>query len=191
MTFHRVAVQRPADEVLREVGCRLEKVDEGLYVTTPAAMIAKLANAAIDAGAEIVLGVTVEDIIYRTQPLRVAGVVLQWTSILMAGLHVDPLGVKARAVVDCTGHDAEVLSIVSKKIPELKVEVPGERAMWAQEAERATVENTGRVCPGLYVAGMAVAALKNTPRMGPIFGGMLLSGKKVAEKIMEDLASES
>ncbi len=191
MTFHRVAVQRPADEILREVGCRLEKVDEGLYVTTPAAMIAKLANAAIDAGAEIVLGVTVEDIIYRTQPLRVAGVVLQWTSILMAGLHVDPLGVKARAVVDCTGHDAEVLSIVSKKIPELKVEVPGERAMWAQEAERATVENTGRVCPGLYVAGMAVAALKNTPRMGPIFGGMLLSGKKVAEKIMEDLASES
>jgi len=191
MTFHRVAIQKPADNLLREIGCKLEEVEEGLYVTTPAAMIAKLANAAIDAGAEIIFGVTVEDVIYRTQPLRIAGVVLQWTSILMAGLHVDPLGVKAKAVVDCTGHDAEVLSIVSKKIPELKVEVPGEKAMWAQEAERETVENTGRVCPGLYVAGMAVAALRNTPRMGPVFGGMLLSGKKVAEAIIEDLTCES
>ena len=59
--------------------------------------------------------------------------------------------------------------------------------MWISESENLIVENTGEVCPGLYVAGMAVAALKQTPRMGPIFGGMLLSGKKVAEKIVERL----
>ena len=34
---------------------------------------------------------------------------------------------------------------------------------------------------------MAVAALHGTPRMGPIFGGMLLSGKKVAEAILSDV----
>ena len=49
------------------------------------------------------------------------------------------------------------------------------------------MEKTGEVCPGLYVAGMAVAALHGTPRMGPIFGGMLLSGEKVAKLITERL----
>ena len=37
------------------------------------------------------------------------------------------------------------------------------------------------VCPGLLVAGMAANAVFNAPRMGAIFGGMLLSGKKAAE----------
>ncbi|KAA0002477.1 MAG: ribose 1,5-bisphosphate isomerase, partial [Thermoplasmata archaeon] len=41
--------------------------------------------------------------------------------------------------------------------------------------------------PGLYVAGMAAIAYAGSPRMGPIFGGMLLSGKKVAEEILKKL----
>ena len=36
-----------------------------------------------------------------------------------------------------------------------------------------------------YVCGMAASAVSGTPRMGPIFGGMLLSGKKVADLIIE------
>jgi ribose 1,5-bisphosphate isomerase len=39
----------------------------------------------------------------------------------------------------------------------------------------------------LYVCGMASSAVGGTPRMGPIFGGMLLSGKKVAEAIINRL----
>ena len=50
-------------------------------------------------------------------------------------------------------------------------------------AERLTVENTKRICPGVYVAGMSANAAFGGPRMGPIFGGMLLSGKKVADLI--------
>ena len=34
---------------------------------------------------------------------------------------------------------------------------------------------------------MAVAAVHSLPRMGPIFGGMLMSGRRVAEVIAEDL----
>ena len=183
MQFHKVVVQSPADKILKEIGCDLETLEDGVYVVDTAAMIAKLATGAIDAGAKVIFGVFVNDLIYRDSPLRISGVVIQWTSVEMAGLHVDPLAVKAKAVVDCTGHDAEVLNIASRKIPELHITVPGEGSMWASRAEKLIVENTKEVCPGLFVAGMSVAALHQTPRMGPIFGGMLLSGVKVAQLV--------
>ena len=53
--------------------------------------------------------------------------------------------------------------------------------------ERMVVEGTREVYPGLYVCGMASSAVAGTPRMGPIFGGMMLSGKKVADMIIEKL----
>jgi thiamine thiazole synthase len=56
--------------------------------------------------------------------------------------------------------------------------------MWAEVAERFTVENTKEAYPGLFVCGMAANAVFGGPRMGPIFGGMLLSGKKAAELVM-------
>jgi len=185
-----VIVQSPADEVLREVGCRVEEVEEGLYAVSPAEMIAKLASSAIDAGARIVLGMTVNDLVYRVEggSVRVVGVVVQWSAVEMSGLHVDPLAIKARAVIDATGHDAEVLNIASRKIPELNLKIPGEKSMWASLSEELVVKHTGKVCEGLYVTGMAVAALHNLPRMGPIFGGMLLSGRRVAEIVIEDLS---
>jgi thiamine thiazole synthase len=63
----------------------------------------------------------------------------------------------------------------------------GEKSMWADLAESTTVKNTKEVCPGLYVTGMACNAVFGAPRMGPIFGGMLLSGKKAAEDILKRL----
>ncbi|MEM2320705.1 MAG: sulfide-dependent adenosine diphosphate thiazole synthase [Candidatus Bathyarchaeia archaeon] len=190
MQFHKIVVESPAEKVLKDINCRIETIGEGLFVTDAAEMMAKLASGTIDAGAKIILGVTVEDIIYRVNPLRVIGVVVQWSSVTMAGLHVDPLGVKAKAVVDCTGHEAEVLSIASRKIPELNVSIKGERSMWTPEAEKLVVEGTREVCPGLFAAGMAVAAVDQAPRMGPIFGGMLLSGAKVAQLIANKILGE-
>ena len=63
----------------------------------------------------------------------------------------------------------------------------GERPMWADMAERLTLENTGQVYPGLWIAGMCANAVYGGPRMGPIFGGMFLSGLKVAELIAAQL----
>ncbi|MEM1514594.1 MAG: sulfide-dependent adenosine diphosphate thiazole synthase [Candidatus Bathyarchaeia archaeon] len=187
MQFHKVAVESPAEKILEDVGCRMEKIENGLFVVDAAEMMAKLASGAINAGAKIILGITVDDIIYRDDPPRVVGVVVQWSSVIMAGLHVDPLAIKSRAVVDCTGHDAEILSVVSRKVPELNISVLGEKSMWASKAEKLIIEGTREVCPGLFAAGMAVAAVDQTPRMGPIFGGMLLSGAKVAQLIANKL----
>ncbi len=189
MLFHKAVVEEPAHELLAEVGCRLREAGPGLYTVDTAEMIAKLASAAVDAGAKILLGVSIVDLMYRAEPVRIEGVVVQWSAVELSGLHVDPMGVRARAVVDCTGHDAELLALASSRIPELGLELKGHKSMWAPEGERAVVEAAGRVCPGLYVAGMAVATLYGLPRMGPVFGGMLLSGKKVAEEIIRDLSS--
>jgi thiamine thiazole synthase len=45
-------------------------------------------------------------------------------------------------------------------------------------------ENTKEVYPGLFVIGMAATAAYGSHRMGPIFGGMLLSGRKAAQEIL-------
>ena len=102
MLFHKVVVQPPADQIVREIGCPVEKVEENLFAVDAAVLIAKLANSAVDAGAKIILGVTVDDVIFRNgDSPRIVGVVIQWTSVIMAGIHVDPLAIKAKAVVDC------------------------------------------------------------------------------------------
>ena len=43
-------------------------------------------------------------------------------------------------------------------------------------AEDAIVNNTREVVPGMVLAGMEVAELDGSPRMGPTFGAMFLSG---------------
>lgn len=186
MLFHKIVVDEKTVPILEDFKVRYQKRND-LYVVDAAELMAKLAAHAIDAGARIIHGIQVDDVIIRYDPLRVVGVAIQWSAVIMSGLHVDPLFVYSRAVVDATGHDAEVLSVFSRKVSEAELIIPGEKSAYAEEAEKLVVEKTGRVLPGLYVAGMAVAALYNLPRMGPIFAGMLLSGKKIADIIAEDL----
>jgi thiamine thiazole synthase len=50
-----------------------------------------------------------------------------------------------------------------------------------------TVENTKEVFPGLFVSGMAANQVYGGYRMGPVFGGMLLSGRKAALEMMKSL----
>jgi len=186
--FHKIVVDSKALNILRDFKIRFKESEmKEYYVVDAAELMSKLASGALDSGAKILLGVEVEDLIVREDPFRVLGVMFKWSAISIAGLHVDPLFMTARAVVDATGHDAELLNILIKKNKELGLNLKGEKSAYAEKAEKDVVEYTGRVLPGLYVAGMSVAALHGLYRMGPIFTGMLLSGKKVAELIANDL----
>jgi len=188
MLFHKVVVEEEAKPILEEANVRLVRAGENLYIVDAAEMMAKLASSAIDAGARVIHGIHVDDVIFRENPLRVVGVAIQWSAVILSGLHVDPIFVEAKAVVDATGHDAEVISVAARKVPELNIAIKGEKSAYAEVGERLVLEYTGRVIPGLYVAGMSVAAVYGLPRMGPIFGGMLLSGRKVAEEIDRDIS---
>ncbi|MGC8970094.1 MAG: sulfide-dependent adenosine diphosphate thiazole synthase [Conexivisphaera sp.] len=187
--FPTVVVQEEALPILREFGVSTRESSGPLYAVDAAELLIKLSYGALDAGVRILLGANVDDVIVRGDPPRVSGILWTWTPIQVSGMHVDPLYIESRAVLDATGHDAEVVSIASRKNPGLGIRVQGESSCWADEAERLVVERTGRVAPGLYVTGMAVGAVHGLPRMGPIFGGMLLSGKRAAEIIARDLGA--
>ncbi len=94
---------------------------------------------------------------------------------------------ESRFVVDATGHDCSITRIIPAKLKEklytVTGDIQGEKSMWAHVGEKAIVNNTGEIYPGLFVAGLAVNAVFGDHRMGPIFGGMLLSGRKTAELI--------
>jgi len=102
----------------------------------------------------------------------------------MVGLHVDPFCICSRYVIDATGHPAELVSMLKDRKPEMFAQKLQEYFMDVETSEAGVVEKTGEIYPGLYVAGMSVCDVFGLPRMGPIFGGMLKSGKKVAELIM-------
>jgi len=69
--------------------------------------------------------------------------------------------------------------------------VVGERSLWAERAEQHTIESTHEVFSGIFTAGMCCNASFGSHSMGPIFGGMLLSGKKATELVDERLRQES
>ena len=173
--------------LLRRLGARLwESGIEGLLLADPVEVSARLAAAAVDAGARVLVGWHVEDLIVRDG--RVQGLVIVLAPAVEAGWHVDPIYVEARATVDATGHDGMLLRILEKRIPG-SIRVPGMGPMNVAEGERLVVEKTGMVWPGLYAAGMSVAEAYNTPRMGPVFGGMLASAERLAEIILRDLGA--
>jgi len=189
MLFNDVVFQPELAGILHEFGIRSEDVEDGLLRADSVEVASALIYNAVHAGALIYNAVTVEDVVFQND--RVAGVVVNWTPVNRLEMHVDPLVLMAKAVIDAGGHDAELTALVARKAG-VKLNTPtgdlvGEKPMWAEKGERATVEITGEVFPGLYVSGMAVNGVYGSFRMGPIFGGMIMSGEKVAKLILEAL----
>jgi sulfide-dependent adenosine diphosphate thiazole synthase len=191
MMFNELVVQEEARSLLEEIGVRLRPAFEGYYTADAIEAVTTLASKTVKAGAAIFNCISAEDVMVREN--QVCGLVLSWTPVEIAGLHVDPLTIRAKCVVDATGHDIEVVKVFLRKNQPATLQTPsggigGERSMWADKGERETVAETREIYPGLFVSGMAVTASCGTNRMGPIFGGMFLSGKKVAELIHERLS---
>jgi len=181
--FNKIVFQKEALSILDELEISYQHYKDNLYVANSIETISALTYKTIKQGVKIFNLLSVEDVVIRDK--KVCGVVLNWTAVEQAKLHVDPVAVLAKYVVDATGHDCEVAKIVEKKLG--WVTVKGEQSMWAEVAEKALLENTKEVCPGLIVCGMAANAFFGSPRMGAIFGGMFLSGKKAAEVVISKI----
>ncbi|MCM8779866.1 MAG: sulfide-dependent adenosine diphosphate thiazole synthase [Candidatus Omnitrophica bacterium] len=187
--FNEIVVQDKAKEILDEFGVRTKKYERHYYLADSVETVSAICDKTVKAGANIFNLISAEDVMVRHK--RICGLVLNWSAVDIAKLHVDPITIKARFVVDASGHAAEVAHIVERKSGmRLKTKtgkVMGEGSMWAEVAEDTIVKNSKEVVCGLYACGMCANAIFGGPRMGPIFGGMLLSGKKVAAELLSKL----
>jgi len=183
MGMNVAVVQQEAVPVLEEMGIRYTPKSAGLYAVDAVELAAGLCFKALQAGVAIFNLVAVEDLCVHQG--RVTGVVVNRTTISGA-LPVDPIVLTAQAVVDATGHEAVLVAALRKRDllpPSANGKPAGEGPLDADSGERFVVEHVQEVFPGLWIAGMSVSATLGGPRMGPIFGGMLLSGQHLAQRI--------
>ncbi len=189
MMFNEIVVQTEAKRIMDVFGIKTSEYKEGYFTADSVETVSTICSYAAKAGAKIFNLISIEDVIVREN--RITGIVINWSAVEKAGLHVDPLCVQSKFVVDATGHPIEVVKLIENKSGvELLTQTGramGEKSMWAEVAEKTTLENTKEVFPGVYVTGMASNATFGSFRMGPIFGGMLLSGEKAAQLILEKL----
>src|SRR3990170_2930775 len=162
--MNKVTVRDPGQKVLDEIEVPYKEVSDGLYVADGPYACSKLIAATCEAG------------------VKVANMTKEITCL-------DPIALEAKLVIDATGHDAYLVSRLAKQ--GLYNKLPGHGSMWVEKSEDALVEYTGEVAPGLIACGMAVNTTYGLPRMGPTFGGMLLSGKKAAEVAIRRLQEQA
>lgn len=192
MMFNDIVVQEEAMPIIRELGVNYKDAGNGTYIMDSVHTTAALIYKATQSGATIFNCYSVEDVVFRND--AVAGVVVNWAPVIREKMHVDPLTIMAKAVLEGTGHDCEVANTVARKnnirLNTSTGKVVGERSLNVELGEQTTVENTKEIFPGLFVSGMAANGVSGSFRMGPIFGGMLMSGKKAAGLIIEKLSGQ-
>ena len=187
--FNEIVVQDEAKRILDAFGIKNRRYEKGYYLADSIEAVSVICSKAVQSGLRIFNLMSVEDVMVRSK--KVTGLVLNWTAVEMANLHVDPITMRAKFVVDATGHPAEVARIVERKSG-IKLNTKtgktlGEESMWAEVGENTIVKNSKEICPGLYACGMCANAVFGGPRMGPVFGGMLLAGEHVAKDLLKIL----
>ncbi len=191
MLFNEVVVQDDALNILDDFGIRHVPLDNapGYHTLDSVEMASGLIYGALKAGAKLFNSVSVEDLVFKDG--KVNGLVINWTPVERLGMHVDPLTVISECVLDGTGHPSEIMNLATGKA-KITLDTPtggiiGEKPMWVDSGEASTVENTREYFPGLFACGMSANNVMGGYRMGPIFGGMLMSGRKAARLIRERL----
>lgn len=187
--FSAMVVRKPADKLLRELEIPYEEEGDYVVVKHAALMTSTLLSKVLARpNVKLFNATAVEDlIIKRDEEGRkgVAGVVTNWTLVT---LHhdtqscMDPNVIESKVVVSSCGHDGPMGAHSVKRLASLGMvpTVPGMGALDMNTAEDSIVNNTREVVPGLVLAGMELSEVDGSPRMGPTFGAMFISGQKAA-----------
>lgn len=179
--MNEIVVQKEALGILDEAGVR-HRPNGYLFTADAMELASALCLKALQGGAILLNLMMAEDICVRSG--RVNGVVAN-RSLLGESLPIDPIVFSAKMAIDATGHEAVLAHCLQRRglLKNRHGRLPGEGPMDAPAGEQFVVDHVMELYPGLWTAGMSVCASRSGPRMGPIFGGMLLSGQKAAEQI--------
>jgi thiamine thiazole synthase len=187
--FNEIVVQDEGRKILEEFGVKTTKYANGYYTADSVQAVTTICSKATLAGAKVFNLMEVEDLVIKNNAVK--GLVINWSSVSLANLHVDPVSTECKFLIEASGHSCEVARLLEEKAGiKLSTDtggVVGEKSMWAEAGENTMNANTREIFPNVYVAGMAANAVFGSPRMGPIFGGMLISGKRVAQLITKRL----
>lgn len=184
--MNTLTFRAPSQEILDELKIPYKEAEGNLFISDGPTACSKLISAACDAGVKILNMTKFDDVVLRNN--KVEGVVINWTPVSAlprAITCVDPISLESKVVIDATGHDAWVCRSLEKRN---LIKLQNFGPMDINSSEDGVVEKTGEIFPGLFVCGMAVATAYGISRMGPTFGAMLYSGKKVASQIKEKLS---
>jgi len=181
--FSAMVIRKPAHEFLDELGVPYEDKGDYVVVHHAATLTSTLLSKVLLTGRVTLFNATaVEDIIIKGG--RVAGVVTNWAMVTRFGHDtqscMDPNVLESKILISACGHDGPFGASGVKRLQSLGLvdKIPGMGALDMNTAEDAIVNNTREVVPGMILAGMEVAELDGSPRMGPTFGAMFLSGLK-------------
>lgn len=180
--MNEVVIQKQALDILKEAGVRFRS-NGNLFTADAMELASALCLKALHAGATMLNLMTAEDLCLRGG--RVTGVVAN-RSLLGENLPIDPIAFSTRAVIDATGHEAVLANCLQRRglLKNNPVGLPGEGPMDASSGEKFVESSVAELYPGLWMTGMSVCTSMGGPRMGPIFGGMLLSGIRVANLVL-------
>ena len=121
MMFNDIVVQEEAMPIVRELGVSYQDAGNGTYIMDSVHTTSALIYHATQAGATIFNCYSVEDVVFHND--AVAGVVVNWAPVIREGMHVDPLTIMAKAVLEGTGHDCEIARVVARK-NDIKLNTP-------------------------------------------------------------------
>lgn len=114
MMFNSILIEENVSSIARESGIHLSPGKHGNFVVDSVQATAALINRACCSGARIFNCITVDDLTFNRNE-EVNGVVINWSPVLQKGMMIDPLMTGAEAVLDATGHPAEIAATGSKE----------------------------------------------------------------------------
>ena len=189
--FSAMVVRKPAHHFLDELEIEYDE-QEDYVVIKHAALFTSTIMSKVLARPNVKLfnAVAAEDLIIKGG--RVGGVVTNWALVSMnhdTQSCMDPNVMEAKVVVSSCGHDGPMGATGVKRLRSVGMieSVPGMKALDMNTAEDEIVKMTREVVPGMIVTGMEVAEIDGSPRMGPTFGAMMISGQKAAHLALKAL----
>ncbi|OIV92583.1 hypothetical protein TanjilG_07574 [Lupinus angustifolius] len=193
--FSAMVVRKPAHRFLDELEIEYDE-QEDYVVIKHAALFTSTIMSKLLARPNVKLfnAVAAEDLIVKGG--RVGGVVTNWALVSMnhdTQSCMDPNVMEAKVVVSSCGHDGPFGATGVKRLRSIGMieSVPGMKALDMNAAEDAIVKLTREIVPGMIVTGMEVAEIDGSPRMGPTFGAMMISGQKAAHLALKALGKNN